>query len=164
MPEIDLLYLGVFVGIVPFIVTFFLGKTEFISIWKKFFYGKKACKVILIMANKQIDTVIAKFEGGKTIHMKKKDIEFDPEEMGLDGRTASLLMYEDGRQVKLTDLGVNVPLTAKQYNDSIMDALLVGADNMIIKTLKSIKLFVLIGLAAIGITAFLTWQLVEKLL
>lgn len=163
MAELDFLYMGIGFGLIPalFIVIRMWGPiSDSLHI---FFYGRKAVRVAIIKKNRQIDTGVAKFDGS-TIMYHGERRPFASEEIGLAGRTPLMIFYEDGQQIKMSENNVVYPLTAKEFDTAVVNAMIATKDSYIVKEVRSMKLLVLGALAAAAASAFFGYSLVEKLL
>lgn len=158
-----LISIGVMFGLLPFVIYFMRNKNQLIDGFRRYWYRDDAIIVKLIKKNKVTRSGIGRIDGNK-IYFNGTRRPFDAKDIGLENGTSSIILFDDGRQVSLTNNKVSYPLTAEEYDNSIAQALMTGADNVVLKTLSNIRMFVILALGAAGISAYFTWQLVEKLI
>lgn len=126
-------------------------------------YGSRAMLVKIICPGKRTKTVIGRMDQGKKVRAGGLNHQFNPEEVGLEGKLPSVILRHDGSQVSLTGQNDQFPTTTKEIDIAIAQAYASGTTSGIGKIDKMILILIANAIMG-GISVFFLWNLVEALI
>jgi len=163
MAELDYFFMGIAFGFLPAMILVVLQIKSIGKFFQRLIYNRNAVSVFQVQTNRQISHKIGKIDGQEVI-VNKTRLPFNEKELLMDGRIPGIVFYPQGQQLKASGDGTVYPLTAREYNNALMAAMIAAADSIIVKHLNQqrLLLFAAVGLSAAG--AFFGYNLVQSLI